>query len=87
MHSKARWILICRECRTRCIYSEIPGSSSSAYFLPKKPHVPDTGIAFTCPHCNHRDTYRRSDLAYEDDATSPKPSTDCHAAGRQVKQT
>jgi hypothetical protein len=71
--SRRRWVLNCKECRTECVYAEIPSTGIANYFLPKKPEVPKD-FTFICPTCGHEDTYDRSDLTYQDGQISASPA-------------
>jgi rRNA maturation endonuclease Nob1 len=72
--STKRWVLRCKECRAEYIYAEIATEGIASYFMPKKPEVPPN-FTHTCPICGHQDSYRRSDLVYEDDETAPSRAT------------
>src|SRR5580704_1825756 len=71
--SSQKWVLRCKQCRSECVYAEIPSEGAANYFFPKKPEVP-AGLTFKCPDCGHKDSYTRADLVYHDDATSRSPA-------------
>jgi hypothetical protein len=73
--AKARWVLKCNNCRAECTYAEIPSEGTSNYFLPKRPEVPVGGFKFKCPNCGQEDTYKRTDLIYQDDSISTRPAS------------
>jgi hypothetical protein len=67
-----RWVLKCNECRAECVYAEIASEGIASYFLPRKPEVPPN-FTYACPNCGHKDSYRRTDLLYKDDAMARSP--------------
>jgi hypothetical protein len=74
--SRKRWVLKCNECRAECSYAEIESEGVANYFFPKKPDLPPN-FTYKCPNCGHEDTYDRSDLIYQDDASTPAPAVKC----------
>jgi DNA-directed RNA polymerase subunit RPC12/RpoP len=59
----ASWALYCANCGKNFELSKIKDTLAN-FFLPEKPEFPPSGMAFECPNCKNKATYRSVDLVY-----------------------